>query len=117
MTRTLLLAPTGHGVGLTSVCLGLVHGLEQRGVKVGFLKPLAQPRVDRARKSGGSPPATRTRPLQRGSVGRRQRVLARDREAVAILAEIKTVQTHVPVEDHGLNLQALQIYGEVRQFD
>jgi phosphate acetyltransferase len=44
MTRTLLLAPTGHGVGLTSVCLGLVHGLEQRGVKVGFLKPLAQPR-------------------------------------------------------------------------
>jgi phosphate acetyltransferase len=44
VTRTLLLAPTGHGVGLTSVCLGLVHGLQQRGVKVGFLKPLAQPR-------------------------------------------------------------------------
>ena len=33
MTRTLLVAPTGHGVGLTAVCLGLLQGLpalEQR---------------------------------------------------------------------------------------
>ena len=43
MTRTLLVAPTGHGVGLTAVCLGLLQGLEQQGVKVGFYKPLAQP--------------------------------------------------------------------------
>ncbi len=43
MTRTLLVAPTGHGVGLTAVCLGLLEGLEQQGVKVGFYKPLAQP--------------------------------------------------------------------------
>ncbi|HEV7203473.1 MAG TPA: phosphate acetyltransferase [Jatrophihabitans sp.] len=43
MNRTLLLAPTGRGVGLTASCLGLVHALQQRGVDVGFLKPLAQP--------------------------------------------------------------------------
>ena len=43
MTRTLLVAPTGHGVGLTAVCLGLLQGLEQQGVEVGFYKPLAQP--------------------------------------------------------------------------
>ena len=30
MTRTLLVAPTGHGVGLTATCLGLVHALAGR---------------------------------------------------------------------------------------
>jgi phosphate acetyltransferase len=42
MTRTLLMVPTGHGSGLTTTCLGLVAALQQRGVDVGFLKPLAQ---------------------------------------------------------------------------
>jgi phosphate acetyltransferase len=46
MSRTVLVVPTGHGVGLTAACLGLVHALDQRGVDVGFLKPLAQPRAD-----------------------------------------------------------------------
>jgi len=45
MTRTLLLVPTGHGVGLTATCLGLVHALRQEGVDVGFFKPLSQPRA------------------------------------------------------------------------
>jgi phosphate acetyltransferase len=45
MSRTLLLAPTSHGVGLTATCLGLVHALRQRGVDVGFFKPLSQPRA------------------------------------------------------------------------
>ena len=45
MTRTLLAVPTGHGVGLTATCLGLVDALRQRGVDVGFYKPLAQPRA------------------------------------------------------------------------
>lgn len=45
MTRTLLVVPTGHGVGLTATCLGLVNALRQRGVNVGFYKPLAQPRA------------------------------------------------------------------------
>jgi phosphate acetyltransferase len=43
MTRTLLVVPTGHGVGLTATCLGLVEALQQHGVNVGFYKPLGQP--------------------------------------------------------------------------
>jgi len=46
MTRTLLVVPTGPSVGLTSACLGLLRALDQRGVRVGYLKPLAQPRAD-----------------------------------------------------------------------
>ena len=44
MSRTLLVVPTGRGVGLTAVCLGLVGALEDEGVDVGFAKPLGQPR-------------------------------------------------------------------------
>jgi phosphate acetyltransferase len=43
MPRTLLVVPTGHGVGLTATCLGLVNALDRQGVAVGFLKPVAQP--------------------------------------------------------------------------
>jgi phosphate acetyltransferase len=46
MTRTLLVVPTGPHVGLTSACLGLLRALDERGVRVGFVKPLAQPRSD-----------------------------------------------------------------------
>lgn len=46
MTRTLLVVPTGPHVGLTSACLGLVRALDERGVHVGYLKPLGQPRLD-----------------------------------------------------------------------
>ena len=42
MSRTIILILTTTGVGLTSVSLGLVHALEQKGTKVGFLKPIAQ---------------------------------------------------------------------------
>ncbi len=45
MTRTVLVAPTSHGVGLTATCLGLIHALQERGVNVGFYKPLGQPRA------------------------------------------------------------------------
>lgn len=40
--KTILLIPTGEGVGLTSACLGLIYALECQGVKAGFLKPFAQ---------------------------------------------------------------------------
>lgn len=43
MSRTIILIPISTGVGLTSVSLGLVHSLEQKGAKVGFLKPISQP--------------------------------------------------------------------------
>jgi phosphate acetyltransferase len=38
-----LVVPTGHGVGLTSVCLGLVRALDRMEVPVGFVKPFGQP--------------------------------------------------------------------------
>lgn len=44
--KTILLVPTGEGVGLTSACLGLVYALECQGVKAGFLKPFSQDAVE-----------------------------------------------------------------------
>lgn len=43
--HTFFIAPTGFGVGLTSISLGLVGALERSGLKVGFFKPIAQPHV------------------------------------------------------------------------
>ena len=41
--HTFFIAPTGFGVGLTSISLGLVRALQRAGLKVGFFKPIAQP--------------------------------------------------------------------------
>ncbi len=46
MAKTLLVVPSGPRVGLTSACLGLLRALDERGVHVGFFKPLGQPRSD-----------------------------------------------------------------------
>jgi phosphate acetyltransferase len=46
MARTMLVVPTGAGGGLARTCLGLVRALDRRGVNVGFVKPVAQPRPD-----------------------------------------------------------------------
>src|ERR1700724_664070 len=46
MARTLLVVPTAADVGLARTCLGLVRALDRRGVNVGFIKPVAQPRAD-----------------------------------------------------------------------
>ncbi|CAA9586522.1 MAG: BioD-like N-terminal domain / Phosphate acetyltransferase [uncultured Truepera sp.] len=43
-TQAILVVPTGQRVGLTTVAVGLVHALDRRGVRVGFCKPIAQPR-------------------------------------------------------------------------
>jgi phosphate acetyltransferase len=42
MAHTFYLAPSGSHVGLTSIALGLVHVLDKRGMRVGFLKPIGQ---------------------------------------------------------------------------
>ncbi|MDF0605946.1 phosphate acetyltransferase [Neisseriaceae bacterium TC5R-5] len=42
--HTFFLAPTGFNVGLTSVALGTIRSLEQAGLRVGFVKPIAQGR-------------------------------------------------------------------------
>ncbi len=44
--QTLFVAPVGQEVGLTSVALGLARALERTGLKVGFLKPIAQDSPD-----------------------------------------------------------------------
>ncbi|HHF3863512.1 phosphate acetyltransferase [Haemophilus influenzae] len=43
MSRTIILIPVSTGVGLTSISLGLIHSLEQKGAKVAFMKPVSQP--------------------------------------------------------------------------
>lgn len=40
--HTLFLAPSGSGVGLTTLALGLVRALDARGVRVAFCKPIGQ---------------------------------------------------------------------------
>lgn len=40
--KTIILVPTGEGVGLTSACLGLLYALDCQGIKAGFLKPFSQ---------------------------------------------------------------------------
>ena len=40
--QTFFLAPLGVDAGLTSVALGMIRALEQAGLRVGFVKPIAQ---------------------------------------------------------------------------
>ncbi len=47
-THAFYMVPTGPGVGLTSVCLGLVRALDREGLRVGFFKPIRQPGADEA---------------------------------------------------------------------
>src|SRR5215471_4645531 len=42
MPHTLYLVPSGAGVGLTSLALGLVRALDNRGIRVAFFKPIGQ---------------------------------------------------------------------------
>ena len=60
VSRTVLVVPTGHGVGLTAACLGLVHALDQRGVDVGL--PQA---------AGPAPDGRRARAVDRPGAARR----------------------------------------------
>ena len=44
MSRIIMLVPTGPSVGLTSVSLGVIRAIEQKGVRLCVFKPIAQPR-------------------------------------------------------------------------
>ncbi|WP_242393919.1 phosphate acetyltransferase [Anaeromyxobacter oryzisoli] len=48
MPHTLLVAPAGRQVGLTSACLGLVRALDREGIRVAFAKPVAARGEDRS---------------------------------------------------------------------
>ena len=41
MLTTILVAPVGRRVGLTTACLGLVRALDRHGLRVAFVKPIA----------------------------------------------------------------------------
>ncbi|HEY0209828.1 phosphate acetyltransferase [Acerihabitans sp.] len=45
MSRTIMLIPTGTSVGLTSISLGVIRAMEQKGVRLSVFKPIAQPRA------------------------------------------------------------------------
>lgn len=45
MSRTIMLIPTGTSVGLTSISLGVVRSIEQKGVQLSVFKSIAQPRI------------------------------------------------------------------------
>lgn len=42
MKGCILVVPTAHGVGLTSISLGLARALQREGVRVGFCKPVGK---------------------------------------------------------------------------
>lgn len=42
MSRRILVVPANHGADCTATSLGLLHALDERGIDVGYLKPLAQ---------------------------------------------------------------------------
>ncbi|STD42767.1 Phosphate acetyltransferase [Edwardsiella tarda] len=46
VSRTIMLIPTSTSVGLTSVSLGVIRSMEQKGVRLSVFKPIAQPRTD-----------------------------------------------------------------------
>lgn len=61
MARTIMLIPVGAGVGLTSASMGVLRAMEQKGVRVSFFKPIAQPR------QGGNKPDLTTTLVQANS--------------------------------------------------
>jgi phosphate acetyltransferase len=46
MRTTILVAPAGRGVGLTTACLGIVRALDREGIRVAFAKPVANREPD-----------------------------------------------------------------------
>ena len=46
MARSLLVAPADEDVGLARTCLGLLRALDRSGIRVDYVKPVAQPRAD-----------------------------------------------------------------------
>ncbi|MDO5696396.1 MAG: phosphate acetyltransferase [Dermatophilus congolensis] len=43
MSRRILVVPANHAAGVKAVCHGLIHALDERGVDVGYVKPLGHP--------------------------------------------------------------------------
>jgi phosphate acetyltransferase len=48
LPTTILVAPAGRRVGLTTACLGLVRALDRQGIRVSFVKPIANREVSQS---------------------------------------------------------------------
>jgi phosphate acetyltransferase len=48
LPTTILVAPAGRRVGLTTACLGLVRALDRQGIRVSFVKPVANREVSQS---------------------------------------------------------------------
>jgi phosphate acetyltransferase len=48
LPTNILVAPAGRRVGLTTACLGLVRALDRQGVRVSFIKPIANREVSQS---------------------------------------------------------------------
>lgn len=48
MSTTILVAPAGRRVGLTTACLGMVRALDRHGLRVAFVKPIANRETNRS---------------------------------------------------------------------
>ncbi len=111
---TLYIAPTGRGVGLTSISLGLVRALDRVGVRVHFLKPIAQ-----FNGNDGTEPSTHfirsttgLRPPDPINIHEAQELLSAGQqdtlmeliverfEQVSVDAEVVIVEGLVPVDDY-----------------
>ena len=46
MARTLLVVPCAAGVGVARTSIAVLRALDRRGVRTGYVKPVAQPRPD-----------------------------------------------------------------------
>ncbi|MFN8196640.1 MAG: phosphate acetyltransferase [Nocardioidaceae bacterium] len=115
MVRSLLVVPTSRRVGLTSACLGLLRALDERGVDVGYFKPLGQPRPDEALDVSSElvRALTRLQPQDPLPAPATEELLATG-GIDAVLEEVVTrwqvAQTHGVVIVEGLNPSPTQIY-------
>lgn len=114
MAKILLMIPVNHGVGLTSVCLGVLRALDRLGARVGYTKPLAQPGpVDDSRGDGSSAlvraitaldpptPITSSHVENLLSIGEEERLLEEvvgQIAAVAEHADVVVVEALVPTD-------------------
>jgi phosphate acetyltransferase len=110
MARTLLVVPAGRGVGLTSVCLGIVRALDRLGVPYGFCRPISvRDGVDRSTAlmralARLEPPAPMSRADAERMLGEGQEdvlleEVVRRVQAVSVDAAVVVVEGVVPVPE------------------
>ncbi len=121
MARTLLVAPSGPRVGLTSACLGLLRALDERGVDVGYFRPLGQPGADARRDVSAElvralTPLRPADPLPGDALDEMLSTGGIDAVLEEVVTRWQSSENHDVVVTEGLNPGPTQIYsGRVNQ--